>query len=227
MDTAGTLDQGRELFHVCRTSVSDSWRWMRLDLLVRLVPLTIVPLVFSRLTATPLSSMGLTLAHPIRDLVVAIPLAIVGFIIAAAFAEYLARRSRRWFVPDARDLAVQSLYYLTLNAPVEEWFFRGFLQGGLSRWWNAPAAAVVVTTAVFGAYHFLDRWGWRPVVGATAAGLALGLIYLWQPQPPSLLTPTLVHAAITCGFLSIGPYAMFRWRLAKGRVESTAQAVRQ
>lgn len=217
----------RRILRLYRTTVADSWRWMRLDLLIRLIPLAIVPLVFSRLTATPLGSMGLTFSHAIRDLVVAVPLAIAGFVIAAAFAEYLARRSRRWFVPDARDLAVQSLYYLALNAPVEEWFFRGFLQGGLSRWWNSPAAAVVVTTAVFGAYHFLDRWGWRPVVGATAAGLGLGLIYLWQPQPPSLLTPTLVHAAITCGFLSIGPYAIFRWRLAKGRLETTAQAVRQ
>ena len=210
-----------------RTTVADSWRWMRLDLLVRLVPLTIVPLVFSWLTATPLAAMGLSLAHWIRDLMVAVPLAIAGFVIAASFAEYLARRSRRWFVPDGRDLAVQVLYYLTLNAPVEEWFFRGFLQGGLTRWWNVPAAAVLVTTAVFGAYHFLDRWGWRPVVGATAAGLALGLIYLWQPQPPSLLAPTLVHAAITCGFLGLGPYLIFRWRLATGRVGATPQAVRQ
>ncbi len=223
MGTAGMLDQGR----VYRTTVADSWRWMRLDLLVRLVPLTIAPLLFSWLTATPLASMGLTLAHSIHDLVVAIPLAIAGFVIAAAFAEYLARRSARWFVPDGRDLAVQSLYYVALNAPVEEWFFRGFLQGELIRWWNAPAAAVVVTTVVFGAYHFLDRWGWRPVVGATAAGLALGLIYLWQPQPPSLLAPTLVHAAITWGFLSLGPYAIFRWRLANGRVGAMSQAVRQ
>jgi hypothetical protein len=200
---------------------------MRLDLAVRLVPLTIVPLVFSRLTATPLAVMGLSFAHPIHDLVVAIPLAVAGFVIAAAFAEYLARRTRRWFVPDGRDLALQSLYYLALNATVEEWFFRGFLQGGLSRWWGAPAGAVVVTTAVFGVYHFLDRWGWRPVVGATAAGLALGLIYLWQPNPPSLLAPTLVHAAITSGFLSLGPYAIFRWRLSNGKVEAVSEAMRQ
>ncbi len=209
-----------------RTTVRDSWRWMRLDLLVRLVPLTIAPLVFSWLTATPAASMGLNLAHPSHDLVVAIPLAIAGFVIAAAFAEYLARRYHRWVVPDGRDLAVQSVYYLVLNAPVEEWFFRGFVQGGLNRWWNAPAA-VLLTTAGFGAYHFLDRWGWRPVVGATAAGLALGLIYLWQPQPASLLAPTLVHAAITCGFLSLGPYAIFRWRLARGKVEPVGLAVRQ
>jgi len=227
MGTADILDQGSRLSQVYRTTVADSWRWMRLDLLVRLVPLTIGPLVFSWLTAIPLASMGLTLAHWTRDLVVALPLALAGFVIAAAFAEYLARRRRRWFVADGRDLAVQSLYYLALNAPVEEWFFRGFLQGGLSRWWNAPAVAVVVTTAVFGGYHFLDRWGWRPVVGATAAGLVLGLIYLWQPQPPSLLAPILVHAAITCGFLSLGPYAIFRWRVANGRVEAVSQAVIQ
>jgi CAAX protease family protein len=227
MGTASTLDQPGRIHRVYRTTVADSWRWMRLDLLVRLVPLTIGPLVFGWLTATPLASMGLTFAHWTHDLVVAIPLAVAGFVIAAAFAEYLARRTQRWFVPDRRDLAVQSLYYLLLNAPVEEWFFRGFLQGGLSRWWNAPALAVVLTTAVFGGYHFLDRWGWRPVVGATAAGLALGLIYLWQPQPPSLLAPTLVHAAITCGFLSLGPYVIFRWRLAKGTVRATSQPVRQ
>jgi len=227
MGTADILDQGSRLSQVYRTTVADSWRWMRLDLLVRLAPLTIGPLVFSWLTATPLASMGLTLAHSTRDLVVAIPLAIAGFVIAAAFAEYLARRTRRWFVPEGRDLAVQSLYYLALNAPVEEWFFRGFLQGELGRWWNAPGVAIVVTTAVFGGYHLLDRWGWRPVVGATGAGLALGLIYLWQPQPPSLLAPILVHAAITCGFLSLGPYAIFRWRVANGRVEAISQAVRQ
>jgi len=220
------LNQDRGIARVYRTTVADSWRWMRLDLLVRLVPLTIAPLVVGWLTGTPLASMGLTFAHPLRDLVVAIPLALAGFVVAAGFAEYLARRNRRWFVPDGRDLAVQSAYYLLLNAPVEEWFFRGFMQGGLSRWWNAPAA-VLLTTVVFGAYHFLDRWGWRPVVGATAAGLALGLIYLWQPQPASLLAPTLVHAAITCGFLSLGPYAIFRWRLANGRIEPVPQAVRQ
>ena len=220
-------EESRGTFRLYRTTVADSWRWMRLDLLVRLIPLTIAPLAFSWVTATPLTSMGLTLTHWVRDLLVAIPLGIAGFVIAAAFAEYLARRNRRWFVPDGPDLAVQSLYYLALNAPVEEWFFRGFLQGELSRAWSVPAASVVVATAVFGAYHFLDRWGWRPVVGATAAGLTLGLIYLWQPQPPSLLAPTLVHAAITCGFLSLGPFAIFRWRLAKGRVQVTSQPVRQ
>ena len=185
---------------------------MRIDLLARLLPLTLAPLLVAWLTHTPLDALGLTFAHAGRDLLVAAPLALAGFAVAAAFADYLARRNRRWFVPDAADLAVQTIYYLFLNAPVEEWFFRGFLQGSLMRWWNAPLLAVLVSTAVFGGYHFLDRWGWRPVVGATAAGLALGLIYLWQPSPASLLSPVLVHAAITCGFLSVGPFLLFQWR---------------
>jgi membrane protease YdiL (CAAX protease family) len=183
---------------------------MRLDLLLRLVPLTVVPLVFSRVTGTRLRDMGLIVTHPLRDLLLALFLGIAGFAIAAGFSVYLSRRSGRWFVPTDRDLLLQSAYYLGLNAPVEEWFFRGFVQGSLSHWWGAPALAVLVATATFGAYHFLDRWGWRPVAGATAAGLALGLIYLWQPSPPSLLAPVLVHAAITCGFLSLGPYLLSR-----------------
>jgi membrane protease YdiL (CAAX protease family) len=197
---------------VVRTTVASSWSWMRLDLLLRLVPLAIVPLVFSWLSGTPLRNLGLVIAHPVRDLLLAVPLAVAGFAVAAGFGVYLSRRSGRWFVPTDPDLLLQSAYYLALNAPVEEWFFRGFLQGSLARWWNAPALAVLLATAVFGAYHFLDRWGWRPVAGATAAGLVLGLIYLWQPSPPSLVAPVLVHAAITCGFLSLGPYLMYRWR---------------
>ena len=188
---------------------------MRLDLLVRLVPLTLAPFVFSWLSGTPLRSLGLVITHPGRDLLVAIPTGIAGFAIAAAFNVYLSRRSERWFIPTEPDLLVQSAYYLVLNAPIEEWFFRGFLQGSLARWWNAPLLALIAATAVFGAYHFLDSWGWRPVAGATVAGLALGAIYLWQPSPPSLVAPVLVHAAITCGFLSLGPYVVWRF---KGRV---------
>jgi membrane protease YdiL (CAAX protease family) len=200
---------------------------MRLDLGIRLLPLTIAPFVVSWLSGTPLSAFGLSLGHPGRDLLITIPLAIVGFVIAAGFAEYLARRNRRWFVPLPLDVAAQSIYYIALNAPVEEWFFRGFLQGGMMAWFHSPSLAVLVSTAVFGGYHFLDRWDWRPVLGATVAGLALGLIYLWQPQPPSLLAPTLVHGAITCGFLSLGPYFVFQWRVAKRKVEAQPHLVRK
>jgi len=191
---------------------------MRLDLAFRLVPLALAPLLYAWLARVPLSQLGLSLAHPLRDVLIAIPLGVAGFAIAATFADYLSRRRGQWFVPNNADLAAQCAYYIALNAPIEEWFFRGFLQGELARWSGAPALALVAATLLFGGYHFLDRWGWRPVVGATVAGLALGLIYMWQPQPASLLAPVLVHAAITCGFLGLGPYLIFRWRQARGRI---------
>jgi len=199
---------------IYRTTVRDSWRWMRLDAGVRLVPLMLAPIGIGLLMHVPLSTFGLSMTHAGRDLLIAIPLAVLGFVIAAAFTEYLARRNHRWYVADSSDLLLQTGYYVLLNAPIEEWFFRGFLQGGLTAWLKLPALAVLLSTALFGGYHFLDRWGWRPVAGASAAGLALGLIYLWQPAPPSLLAPVIVHAAITCGFLGLGPYLIFRWRFA-------------
>ncbi len=208
---------------VYRTTPRDSWRWMRLDLLVRLVPLAVIPLLYAWLAHVPLSQLGVTLVHPVRDALISIPLGVASFAIAAAFAEYLSRRRGQWFVPTNADLATQIVYYVMLNAPVEEWFFRGFVQGELTRWWGAPALGVIVATALFGGYHFLDRWGWRPVAGATVAGLALGLIYLWQPQPVSLLAPVLVHAAITCGFLGVGPYLIFRWRQSHGRIDPAVE----
>src|SRR5438270_92879 len=140
------------------------------------------------------------------------------FAVAAAFGDYLSRRAGRWFVPNRTDLLLQTAYYVLPNAAIEEWFFRGFLQGTLVRWWHAPWLGLAAATLVFGAYHVLGRWGWRPVLGATVAGAALGTIYLWQPQPPSLLLPVIVHACITAGFLSVGPYVLFAWRRARGRI---------
>ena len=208
------------------TTARDSWRWIWWDVPARLVPLTLIPLLFLWITRTPAAQLGVTEAHLARDLALAVPCCLIGFAVAAAYADYLAGRVHRFLVPDRLDLWVQSAYYVVLNAPIEEWFFRGFLQGTLIRWWHAPVLGFLAATAVFGAYHFLGRWGWRWVLGATVAGFALGLLYLWQPNPPSILLPVLVHAAITCGFLSLGPFLMFAWRRSRGRVHPQVEAAR-
>lgn len=207
-----------------RTSVQTSWAWIKWDVPARLLPLVAAPFLFIWATHTPASALGIAGSHVGRDLLLAVPLGLLGFAIAAGYGEYLSRRARRWFVPDGPDLALQSAYYIILNAPIEEWFFRGLLQGSLIRWWHAPALGYVAATLIFAAYHFLGRWGWGPVLGATVAGFALGLLYLWQPAPASLLLPILVHAAITCGFLSVGPFLVFGWRRARGRLQPQVDA---
>jgi uncharacterized protein len=207
-----------------RTNPATSWGWIKWDVPARLVPLAAAPVMFLWLSRTPASWLGLSFDHTARDLLLAIPFGAAAFAIAAGFNEYLSRRIRRWFVPDEADLLLQTGYYVVLNAPVEEWFFRGFLQGSLIRWWDAPALGFLAATLIFGAYHFLGRWGWRQVAGATVAGFALGLTYLWQPAPPSLLLPTIVHAAITCGFLSLGPYLIFAFRKSRGRIQPHVEA---
>ena len=169
-------------------------------------------MLYLLVTRTSPVALGLSESHLARDLALAIPCGLGGFAIAAAFSDYLSRRAGRWLVPDGADLLLQTFYYVIPNAFIEELFFRGFMQGTLMRWWQSPALALAATTLVFGCYHLLGRWGWRPVAGATLAGLALGLLYVWQPSPPSLLLPVVVHAAITAGFLSLGPSLLFAWR---------------
>lgn len=209
---------------VYRTTPANSWSWIRWDVPARMLPLTAAPILYLWVRGQPASEFGLTFSHAGRDLLLAVPFGLIAFAVAAGFHEYLARPTHKWFVPDAADLLVQSTYYVVLNAPIEEWFFRGFLQASLIRWWHSPAAGFLAATLIFGAYHFLGRWGWRQVAGATVAGFALGLLYLWQPGPPSLVLPTIVHAAITCGFLSLGPYLIFAYRRSRGRFTPHAEA---
>jgi membrane protease YdiL (CAAX protease family) len=207
-----------------RTTPADSWRWIKWDVPGRLLPLALAPVIFLWVSRTPAEALGLSFAHVGRDLLLAIPISLGAFGVATAFNDYLARRARQWFVPDGPDLLVQTGYYVVLNAAIEEWFFRGFLQGSLIRWWHAPAAGLLVATLIYGAYHFLGRWAWRPVAGTTLAGLALAVIYLWQPAPASLLLPTIAHAAFTCGFLSLGPYVLFIYRRSRGRIQPHVEA---
>lgn len=78
---------------------------------------------------------------------------------------------------------------------VEEFFFRGVLQGWLQR--VAPAAAVPVSAAAFGLAHVDHGLGWIPLVGF---GVAASLL---TRHTGSLLASIVLHA----GFNAIGVVA--------------------
>src|SRR6266516_665261 len=152
---------------VLRTTVASSWSWMRLDLLLRLVPLTLVPLVFSWLSRTPLRGLGLVITHPLRDLLVAIPAGVAGFAIAAGFNVYLSRRSGRWFVPTKPDLLAQSGYYLVLNAPSKS----GSSGGSCRAAWLA------------GGMRPCSGCSWPPRSSAPTTSSTVGVGARWPGQP--------------------------------------------
>jgi len=186
-----------------------SLRWMGPDALARLVPFAaLVAIVELRWRPTWLGvgpgELGLQLA-----------VGVVGagalFACAAAIRSWIAHRGGNAVLPGGRaDLALQLGYFL-VNAPLEEAFFRGLLQGGGGQL-ISPLAAGVIATLAYSLYHRLGGWRW-PEVGATLlAGIPLALIFRLLPGPPSLLAVSIAHFGATCGFLGPGVAVLRRLR---------------
>ena len=140
--------------------------------------------------------------------VVAAPLLFIG---AAAVQRALARRRGAISAPAGPgDAALQAAYY-ALNAPIEEAFFRGVIQGGLGALTVAPLGFVAGTT-VYVLYHRLG-WSWADTLATALLGVPLGLAFWLLPGPPYLLGVTIAHIGATCGFLGPGPYLLRKLRL--------------
>jgi membrane protease YdiL (CAAX protease family) len=134
------------------------------------------------------------------------------FVAAAWVQLVLTRRRGALSVPAGRgDAWFQAAFY-AVNGPLEEGFFRGLLQGGLSQLWPAPLGFAIATT-VYVLYHRLGRWTWADTFATGLVGIPLGLAFWLLPGPPSLLGVAIVHAAATCGFLGPGPYLLRKLKL--------------
>jgi membrane protease YdiL (CAAX protease family) len=131
------------------------------------------------------------------------------FVAAAAVQLKLTRRRGALRVPAGPADALFQAGFYAINGPIEEAFFRGLLQGGLTAAVAAPIG-FVVATAVYVLYHRLGRWPWPDVLATTLLGVPLGLAFWLLPGPPSLLGVSIAHIAATCGFLGPGPYLLRR-----------------
>jgi uncharacterized protein len=76
-------------------------------------------------------------------------------------------------VGSAKGLLMSLLLIAFLPAMVEEFFFRGALQGLLSRWFGKPWVAIVVTAIIFSAIH-LSWYGFLP---RAMLGVVLGVVF--------------------------------------------------
>jgi membrane protease YdiL (CAAX protease family) len=184
---------------------------MRTDLVVRIVPFIGAYVIAYALLSRP-DALGLSAGLPGVQVLFAVLAAPLLFLAAAAVQLFLTRRRGALSVPaNGRDAWFQAGFYV-VNGPVEEAFFRGLLQGGLSMLWG-PLAGFAIGTATYVLYHRLGRWTWPDTFATALAGVPLGLAFWLLPGPPSLLGVSIGHIAATCGFLGPGPYLLHKLRL--------------
>jgi membrane protease YdiL (CAAX protease family) len=189
-----------------QTTIADSWRWLWPDVLMRILPLSIIPFIYIALFHLPLPAIGLTLHDVPLQLMVGL---LVGVLMAAFSAFYRMYIVGGWFRrPTRNDQLFQSIYYLFLNAPVEELFFRGFILEAVSYWTGWLGWGVLASMASYTLYHRLGNWNWRSVGGVGLASVVFTLVYLGMPGSHSLLAVTIVHGFATSGFLSWGSEMM-------------------
>ncbi|GCE03671.1 CPBP family intramembrane glutamic endopeptidase [Dictyobacter aurantiacus] len=193
------------------STVASTWRWMWPDILMRIIPMALVPLGYIAIFHLPLSFLGLTLTNVPLHLLIGL---LVGIGMAAFAATYRMFIVGRWFrKPTAADQCIQTSFYLFINGPVEELFFRGFMLAAIAQWTHSLFLGWLISTAVYTLYHRLGKWNWRSVGGVGLAGLVFSLVYLFLPGPHSLLAVTIVHGFTTSGFLSWGDEVLYqRWK---------------
>jgi membrane protease YdiL (CAAX protease family) len=207
----GKLVSSIKSSEVVRSTISDTWRWMWPDTLMRIIPMAVIPFLYIVVLHLPLPFLGLTWGNVPAQLLFGLLVGIFMAVFAAVYRMFIVGPWFRW--PTVGDHFLQGFFYLFINAPVEELFFRGFVWGVVTQWTGWIGWGWLVSTATYILYHRLGKWSWRSVGGVGLAGLVLSLIYLLQPSPRSLLAVIIVHGLTTAGFLSWGDEVMYRrWK---------------
>ena len=196
---------------VMRSTVADTWRWLWPDALMRILPMGVLPFIYIAVFHLPFSFLGLTLHDVPQQLLIGLGIGVLMSLFAILYRMFVVGPFFRR--PTLNDQLLQSFYYLIINAPVEELFFRGFMLAAVTQWTGSLVLGWFISTAVYTLYHRLGKWSWRSVGGVGLAGIVFSLVYLLQPQPRSLLAVIIVHALTTSGFLSWGDEALYqRWQ---------------
>ncbi len=229
-----TPQPARAVLEAPRSRVRDSWDWIWKDTLQRVLPLTVTGLVAARLFEAE-RKLGYARAGWLGETLLGVA---VGAPLAAITAVFRAWVAPGYRLPTRGDQAVQTTFYLAINAPAEELFWRGTVQRLTARLAEkllarAPgmrgAATPVgwaVATATYGLYHRLGGWSWRSIAGVTFAGGIFGALYQSRPRDRSLLAVTIAHGLTTAAFLSWGDVFLHQLKLWKARRQSDDPPIR-
>jgi membrane protease YdiL (CAAX protease family) len=194
---------------VIAVTPADTLRWVKPDLLTRLLPFAVV--VGVAWVAWRPAWLGISFGDLRWQLGFGLAGLPIMFLLATALQLPLSRHRGAVRVGNPPDVVLEAGFYV-LNGPLEEGFFRGLVQGGIGFVLGAPIGFVIGTLG-YVLYHRLGGWTWADVAATALAGVPLGLAFWLLPGPPSLLGVSLAHIGATCGFLGPGPYLLRRLRL--------------
>ena len=191
------------------------WRWMRLDLPLRIVPFAALPVVWSVVWGPGIGSLGLRIPYGPTAWIW------IGLMAVAVFAACVVfvRKALDWSANSTPGaMALELPFFLIVNPFVEEILFRGFFQGRLATLTGFPVALVVVSL-VFGFHHALAGFRLRFLLWATLGGLLFGSV----AQHFSSIAPAiLLHSAADLGIFLVGPWIAARRSSRAGRTQAAA-----
>ncbi len=183
------------------------WRWFRIDVPARVLPLTAIPLIWALIWGGGLDSIGLSAGFAPWAWLPLLPLSIA---VALVSAEFIRRQGASGSLATPGALALELPFFLALNPIAEELFFRGFAQGRLSELIGFVPALLIVAF-VFGFHHALAGFQRPFLILATVGGLLFGATLLIYD---SVLPAIALHIAADIGIFILGPWWSARSRRA-------------
>ena len=163
----GTNVSSEKSSTIVRSTVASTWRWLWPDVLMRIIPMGLVPFLYIFVFHLPLAFLGLTWGNVPLQLLLGLGIGIGMAMFAATYRILFVGPWFRW--PTLNDHFVQGFYYLFINGPVEELFFRGFMLAAVTQW----------TGGLVGAGSLVQR-PTRSIIGLASGVGAVWAVLDWQ-----------------------------------------------
>ncbi len=180
------------------------WRWFRLDVPARVLPLIAIPLVWAVWWGGGVEAVGLKADFPGWWW---IAVALMGIAVVLMSTWFVVGQGGSGSRATAGALALEVPFFLVLNPVAEELFFRGLAQrqlGGLIGF----VPALLLVSVVFGFHHALAGFRRSFLILATVGGLLFGSV---MAVYDSVLPAIGLHIAADIGIFVVGPWWASRW----------------
>ena len=179
------------------------WRWFRVDVPVRVLPLILIPLIWAIFWEGGVEAVGLTTHIQPQWWIPILLMAIVVFFVCVVF---ITKRGGVGSRPTAGALGLELPFYLILNPIAEELFFRGLLQRQVAEVIGLLPALLLVSV-LFGFHHVLAGFKRPFLILATIGGLLFGAVMV---ACNSVLPSIALHVVADIGMFLVGPWWVSR-----------------